>query len=142
MVSDATANDQLVGKINASSTPLRRPSQASTSMSPTGKSVPRIEPCGAVWFIPEQEQQKQTGSRRLRKSVLQAMRDFSLSSAHQQARHNPCPECGRVLQARIELISHPAPHPQAQPNMTSSSSSKRSYGHHRKLWTNNNSVCH
>ena len=54
MVSSATENDQLI--------PLRRPSQASTLMSPTGRSVPRIDPCGAVWFIPEQEQQKQIGS--------------------------------------------------------------------------------
>ena len=36
------------GQKKASRTPLRRPSQASTSMSPTRKSVPRIDPCGAV----------------------------------------------------------------------------------------------
>ena len=58
----ATENDQLVGKINASMIPLRSLSQASTLMSLTGKSVPRIDPCGAVSFIPEQEQQKQTVS--------------------------------------------------------------------------------
>ena len=69
-VSSATENDHLVGKINASRTPLRRPSQVSTLMSPTGKYVPRIEPCGEVCSILEQEQQKQTGSRRLRKSAL------------------------------------------------------------------------
>ena len=40
MVISATENDQLVGKRNASRTPLR-PSQASTLVSPTGKSVPK-----------------------------------------------------------------------------------------------------
>ena len=48
MVGSAMADDQLVGKRNASRTPLRRPSQASTSMSPTGMSVPRIDSCGAI----------------------------------------------------------------------------------------------
>ena len=49
MVSSATANDQLVGKKrNASRTPSRRTAQAATLMSPTGKSVPRIDPCGTV----------------------------------------------------------------------------------------------
>ena len=48
LVSSATENDRLVLKINASRIPLRRPSQVSTLMSPTGKSVPRIDPCGAV----------------------------------------------------------------------------------------------
>ena len=43
-----TTNDQLVGKINDPRILLRRPSQALTSMSPTGKPVPRIDPCGAV----------------------------------------------------------------------------------------------
>ena len=47
-VSSAMANDQLVGKGNASRTPLRRPSQVSTLMSPTGKYVSRFDPCGAV----------------------------------------------------------------------------------------------
>ena len=36
------------GLKKASMTTLRRPLQASTSMSPTGKSVPRIDPYGAV----------------------------------------------------------------------------------------------
>ena len=40
-------NDQLVGKMNSPRTP-RRPSQALTSMSPTGKPVSRIDPCGGV----------------------------------------------------------------------------------------------
>ena len=40
MVSSATANDQLVGKRNASRTPLKRPSQASTLMSPLGSLSP------------------------------------------------------------------------------------------------------
>ena len=68
MVSSAMANYHLVGKRNAPRTPLRRPSQALSSMSPTGKPVPRIDPCGAIWLIPEQEQLKQTGSQRLRKA--------------------------------------------------------------------------
>ena len=98
MVSSATENDHLVGKRNASRTPLRRPSQASTLMWPTGKSVPRIDPCGAVWSILEQAQQKQTGSRRLRKSVLLAKRDYTLPPALQPARHTHAPsveECCR-----------------------------------------------
>ena len=95
-VSSSTENDQLVGKSNASWTPLRRPSQASTSMSPSGKSVPRIDPCGAIWFIPKQEQQKETGSQRFRKNVLLAKHDFTLPPA-----------------------------PQPEPNMTSSSYPKK-----------------
>ena len=68
MVSSAMANYHLVGKRNAPRTPLRRPSQALTSMSPTGKPVPRIDPCGVILLIHEQEQLKQTGSQRLRKA--------------------------------------------------------------------------
>ena len=60
---------------------LKKPSQASISMSPTGKSVPMIDPFGAVRFIPEQKQQNQTGSQRLRKSVLLAKRDYTLSQS-------------------------------------------------------------
>ena len=41
----------------------------------------------------------------------------------------PCPECGRVLQARIGLISHLRTH--------RVNHHRRSYGHHRKRWTNN-----
>ena len=44
MVSSATENDHLVGKRNASRIPLRRPSQASTLISPTGKSVAQDRP--------------------------------------------------------------------------------------------------
>ena len=93
-------NDKLVGKRNASRTPLRRPSQASTLMSPTGKSMPRNDPCDAVWFIPEQEQQKQTGSRRLRKSALNVRkaRHYSVPPAPQPALHTHAPsveECCR-----------------------------------------------
>ena len=46
MVSSATANDQVVGKRNTSM----------TSMPPTGKPVPRIDPSGPVSFKPEEEQ--------------------------------------------------------------------------------------
>ena len=66
-----------------------------------GKSVFWIDPCGAVWFILEQEQQKHTGSRRLRKSALL----YSTTSASAGPTYT-CPECGRVLQARIGLIIH------------------------------------
>ena len=51
-------------------TPFRRHSQSLTSMSPTGKHVPRIDPCGAERFIPEQEQLKKTRSGRLRKNRI------------------------------------------------------------------------
>ena len=51
---------------------------------------------------------EKTGSRRLRDSLLLVKRDFTLQLAPQPARHTqwPCPECGRVLQARIGLICH------------------------------------
>ena len=120
--SSAMENDQFVGKRNASRIPLRRPSQASTLMSPTGKSVPRIDHCGAVWFIMEQEQQKQTGSWRLRKSALLKARLYSTTST----------SAGPTY-ARIGLISH------LRNNRVNQTwhHHRRSYGHHRKRWTNN-----
>ena len=48
----------------------------------------------------------------------------------------PCLESGRVLQARIGLISHLRTH---RVNQTwHHHHHRRSYGHHRKRWTNNN----
>ena len=86
MASSATANDQLGegggGKRNASRTPLRTPSQALTSMSPFGKLSPRNDPCGAVSFIPEQEQLTKT-------RITEAQK-----------------KCAACMQARIGLISH------------------------------------
>ena len=105
MVSSATENDHLVGKRNASRTPLRRPSQASTLMWPTGKFVPRIDRCGAVWSILEQEQQKQTGSRRLRKSVLLAKRYFTLPPALQPARHTHAPSVEECCRPELDWLS-------------------------------------
>ena len=92
--------------------PLRRPSQDLTSMSPTGKPVPRINPCGAVWFIPEQEQLKKTGSRTLRKSVQLTKRDFTLPPAPQPARHTHAPnveECYRPELDRLATSAHTGP---------------------------------
>ena len=131
----AKENDQLVGKRNASRIHFRRPSQASTLMSPTAKSMHRIDPCGAVSFITEQEQQKQTGSRRLRKKrAARKARLYSTTSASVGPTY-PCPECGRVLQARIGLISHLRTHRVNQTRHRHHH--RRSYGHHRKRWTNN-----
>ena len=104
MVSSAT-----VGKRNASRTPLRRPSHASTLMWPTGKSVPRIDPCGAVWSILEQEQQKQTGWRRLRKSVLLAKRYFNLPPALQPARHTYAPSVEECYRPELDWLATSAP---------------------------------
>ena len=109
MVSSATANDQLVGKRNASRTPLRRPSQASTLMSPTEKSVPRIGACGAVWFIPKQEQQKQSRSRRLRKSALLAKRYFTLPPSPQPARHTHAPNVEDCCRPEFDWVATSAP---------------------------------
>ena len=109
MVSSATENDQLVGKRNASRIPLRRPSQASTLMSPTGKSVIRIDPFGAEWFIPEQEQQKQTGSRRLRKSALLTKREFTLPSAPQPARHTHAPSVEECCRPYLDWLATSEP---------------------------------
>ena len=93
MVRSAPANDQLVGKRNASM--IRKPSQDLTSMSSTGKPVPRIDSCGA-----EPGQLKKTGSRRLRKSVLLARKARLYSTTSTSAGPTyTCPECGRVLQA-------------------------------------------
>ena len=101
--------DQLVGKRNTSRIPLRRPSQASTLISPTGKSVPRIDPCGVVWFIPEQEQQKHTGSQRLRKSTLLAKRDFTLPPASQPARHTHSPSVEECCRPELDWLATSAP---------------------------------
>ena len=107
MVSSATANDQLVGKRNTSRTPLRRPSQASTSMSSTGKSVPRSDPCGWRSMIHTGARTAETiriaeaqKKRAARKARLYSPTITSTGSTY------PCLECGRVLQARIGLISH------------------------------------
>ena len=122
VVSSATANDQLVGKRNVSRTPLRNPSQDLTSMSPTVKPVHRIDPCGAVCFIPEQEELKKTAG-------LYSTTSTSAGPTY------PCPECGSVLQARNGLISHLRTHHHHHHQH------RRSYGHHRKQWTNMMYVC-
>ena len=49
----------------------------------------------------------------------------------------PCPECGRVLQARSGLISHLRTHRVNQTWHHHHHHHRRSYGHHRKRWTNN-----
>ena len=105
-MSSVPANDQLVGNINASRSPLRRPWQASTSMSPTGKHVPRIHPCGAVWFIPEQEQlEKNRIAEAQKKRAARKVWLYSTTSTSAGPTY-PCPECGRVQQVQIWLISH------------------------------------
>ena len=131
IVSTATANDQLVGKRNDPRTPLRRPSQPSTLMSPTGKFVPRIDPYVTVWFIPEQEQQKQSGSRRLRKTSLLAKAILYSPTITSTGPTYPCPECGRVLQARIGQVSHPRTHMVNQ-TWHHHHHHRRSYGHRVK----------
>ena len=49
----------------------------------------------------------------------------------------PCPECGRVLQARIGLIIHLRAHGVNQTLHHHHHHHRISYGHHRKRWTNN-----
>ena len=109
MVSSATENDQLLGKRNAARIPLRRSSQASTLMSPTGTSVLRIDPCCAVWLIPDQEHHKHTGSRRLRKSALLAKRDFTLPPAPQPARHTHAPSVEECYRPELDWLATSAP---------------------------------
>ena len=96
--------DQLVGKRNASRIPSRRPSQASTSMSPTGKSVPRIDPCMIHTGARTTETNRIAEAQK--KHAARKARLYSTTSAPTY----PCPACGRVLQVRIELISHLRPH--------------------------------
>ena len=119
MVSSATANDQLVGKINDLRTPLRRPSQASTLKSPTGKSVPRIDPlwCSTIHTVARTAETTRIAEAQ-KKRAARKVRIYS-PTISSTGRTYPCPECGRVLQARIGLISHLRTH-QGQPNMTSS----------------------
>ena len=106
MGSSATENDQLVGKINASTTPLRRPSQASTLLSPTGKSEPRIDP---LWRSMIHTGARTAETHRIaeaqKKRAARKARLYSTTSASAGPTY-PCPECGRVLQAIIGLISH------------------------------------
>ena len=61
-------------------------------------------------------------------------RDFTLPPVpptSQPVRHNQCPECERVLQARI-WTAYPPMHPQGQPIMKSSSS--------KKLWSSSETM--
>ena len=98
-----------MGKRITPRTPLRRPSQASTLMSPTWKSVPSIDPYGAVSFIPEQEQQKHTGLRGLRKSTLLAKRDFTLPPAPQPARHTHARSVEECYRPDLDSLATSAP---------------------------------
>ena len=106
MVSSATENDQLVGKRNASRTPLRRPSKSSTLMSPTGKLCAQDRP---QWRSMIHTRARTSETHRIaeaqKKRASRKARLYSTSSTSAGPTY-PCPECGRALQARIGLISH------------------------------------
>ena len=102
IASSATENAQLMGKRNASRTPLRRPSQALTTMSPTGNPVSRIDRCGAASFILEREQLK---NRIAEAQKTHAAHKARLSEHRHLGRLVPMPQRGIVLQARIGLFS-------------------------------------
>ena len=65
MVSSATAKRSVGGQKKRFKD---TPKNTLTSVSPTGKSVPRIDPCCAVLFTQEREQLENTGSRKKRSS--------------------------------------------------------------------------
>ncbi len=101
------------------------------------ESMPRIHPCGAVWFRSEQEQQKQTGSRRLRKSVSKvSQRDFTLSPAHQPARHTHAPCVEECYRPELDWLATSAP--TGSTKHWHNHHHRKSYRHHRKWWTNSN----
>ena len=130
MVSSATENDQLVGKRNASRTPLRRPSKSSTLMSPTGKFCAQDRP---QWRSMIHTGARTSETHRIAKAqkklASRKARLYSTSSTS-AGRTYPCPECGRALQARLGLISHLRTH---RVNETGHHHHHRkSYGHHRK----------
>ena len=130
MVSSATENDQLVGKRNASRTPLSRPSTSSTLMSPTGKLCAQDRP---QWRSMIHTGARTSETHRIaearKKRASRKARLYSTSSTSTGPIY-PCPECGRALQARIGLISHLRTH---MVNETGHHHQhRRSYGHHRK----------
>ena len=131
MVSSAMENDQLVGKRNASRTPLRRPSKSSTLMSPTGKFCAQDRP---QWRSMIHTGARTSETHRIaeaqKKRASRKARLYSTSSTSAGPTY-PCPECGRALQARIGLISHLRTH---RVNETGHHHHhhRRSYGHHRK----------
>ena len=62
-----------------------------------------------LWRISEQEQQKQTGSRRLRKSVLLAKRNFTLRPAPQPARNNNASSVEECCRPELDSLATSAP---------------------------------
>ena len=109
MVSSATENDQLVGKRNASRTPLRRPSKSSTLMSPTGKFCAQDRPqWRSMIHTGARTSETHRISEAQKKRASRKARLYSTSSTSADPTY-PCPECGRALQARIGLITTSAP---------------------------------
>ena len=130
MVSSATENDQLVGKRNASRTPLRRPSKSSTLMSPTGKLCAQDRPqWRSMIHTGARTSETHSIAEAQKKRASRKARLYSTSSTSAGPTY-PCPECGRALLAKIGLISHLRTH---RVNETGHHHHhRRSYGHHRK----------
>ena len=84
------------------------------------------------------EAQKKRVARKARLYHTRKARLYSTTSASAGPIY-PCPECGRVLQARIGLISHLRTHVgnQISHHHHHHHHHRRSYGHHRKRCTNN-----
>ena len=98
------------------------------SMCPGSTPVSQYDP---YWSKNSRNKQDRGGSEKARCSQSETLLYHRTSAGPTY----PCPECGRVLQARIGLISHLRTH---RVNQTwHRHHHRRSYGHHRKRLTNN-----
>ena len=96
------------GQLTRSKDSLKESLHASASM-PTGKHVPRIDPRGAACYKPEPERLGENRIAEAHTNVLHAKEGLHSSTDTSVCPTYTCSECGRVLQAHIELISHLAP---------------------------------
>ena len=109
MVSSATENDQLVGKRNASMTPLRRPSKSSTLMSPTGKFCAQDRP---QWRSMIHTGARTSETHRIaeaqKKRASRKARLYSTSSTSAGPTY-PCLECEERYGPELDSLATSAP---------------------------------
>ena len=105
MVSSATANNQLVGKRNASRTPFQKTLTTFNIDVTNREAYAQDRPLWRSMINTGARTDGKTGPRRLRKSVLLARRDFTLPPAPQSTRHNHAPSVTVTLD--VLLLSDP-----------------------------------
>ena len=130
MVSSATVNDQLVGKRNASRTPLRRPSKSSTLMSPTGKFCAQDRP---QWRSMIHTGARTSETHRIaeaqKKRASRKARLYSTSSTSAGPTY-PCPSVEERYRPELDSLATSAP----------TGSTKHTSSSLKKLWSSSETI--